>query len=458
MTEAPRPSATPVRLALVVGLGWVLTLTAMQWSVVRFRVLIVVVLTCAAVALWTWLGRGARPVLEPWTVLVVGVGTALATVVVPVFTYVPDPHRAWILGLHAVAAVTVTTLLLSSALSRRLRGPRPAAVAVLLVAAFHAAIAALTIVFSPAPRIDVWVVLQQAADAIGRGENIYGRSWVGSPGVDDAFTYLPWTALLLAPGRWVAGDIRWSLLVWSLLGAVGLWLLCERRAWPAAAGGLLILLSPGIVTQVDQAWTEPLLLTLVIWWAVLVRRGHPWWAVIPLAFAVASKQHIALILPVLLMWRGFGPARAVTTAALGGLLVTPWLVADAGAFVHDTVLLLIDFHPIRFSNTLYLLAVNVVGVTPPFWLTGLVVLAAIVAAGLVVRRPGTGLAVVLRASAVVLLTANLVNKQAFYNQFWLVAGLVAVSMVMETAARPPPDGPEPAPTRGRATPTTDRVA
>ena len=442
---------------MAVGVGWVLTLTAMQWSVVRFRVLIVVVLTCAAIALWTWLGRGSEPVLDPWTVLVVGAGTALVTVTVPVFTYLPAPERLWVLGLHAVAAAVVSGLLLHSAHSGGVRHRRLATIAAFLVAGFHAAIAALTIVLSPTPRIDVWVVLQQAADAIWRGENIYGRSWVGSPGVDDAFTYLPWTALLLAPGRWLAGDVRWSLLVWSLLGALGLWLLCGRRPWAAAAGGMLILLSPGIVTQVDQAWTEPLLLTLIIWWAVLVRRGHPWWAVIPLAVAVASKQHIALILPVLLMWRGFGPARSVATAGLGGLLITPWFVADAGAFVHDTVLLLVDFHPIRFANTLYLLAVNVGGVTPPFWLTGLVVVAAIVAAGLVVRRPGTDLAVVLRAAAAVLLTANLVNKQAFYNQFWLVAALVAVSLVMETAVRQPPDGPGPSPTRGRATPATDRV-
>lgn len=454
MTEGPRHRAATLWAAVPLGIGWLVTLTAMQWSVVRFRVLIVVVLVGAAVALWTWLIRGPGPVLAPVTVLIVGTGTALVTLTVPVFTYLPDPERGWVLGVHAVAAVTVTILLLCST---RSPGHRLAAVAAVLVAGSSAAMAALTILFSPAPRIDVWVVLQQAADAIGRGENIYGRPWVGSPGVDDAFTYLPWTALLLAPGRWVAGDVRWSLLVWSLLGAIGLFLLCGRHRWAAAAGGLLILLSPGIVTQVDQAWTEPLLLTLIIWWAVLVRRGYAWWAVIPLAVAVASKQHIALILPVLLVWRGFGPARTAGTAALGALLVTPWLVADPEAFVHDTVLLLVDFHPIRFANTLYLLAVNVFTITPPFWLTGLVVVGAIVAAGLVVRRPGTDLAVVLRASAAVLLTANLVNKQAFYNQFWLVAALVAVSLVMETAESHPPDGPAPGPTPGRASPMVGRA-
>ena len=86
------------------------------------------------------------------------------------------------------------------------------------------------------------------------------------------------------------------------------------------------------------------------------------------------------------------------------------------------------FHPIRFANTLYLLALNKFGVTLPFWLTGLVV-----------ARPRSRpswrscagasrtCAELLRWLALMLLVANIVNKQAFYNQFWLVAALVAAS-------------------------------
>ena len=45
----------------------------------------------------------------------------------------------------------------------------------------------------------------------------------------------------------------------------------------------------------------------------------------------------------------------------------------------------------------------------------------------VVRRRQPDLPELLRWLALVLLVANLVNKQAFYNQFWLVAALVAAS-------------------------------
>jgi hypothetical protein len=150
--------------------------------------------------------------------------------------------------------------------------------------------------------------------------------------------------------------------------------------------------------------------------------------VIPLALACASKQHLALLLPILLVWRPFGWRRTVATGALTGVLLLPWFLAGPSDFVHDTISLLVSFHPIRFANTLYLLALNTYGVTLPFWLTGLVVLASLVAIVAVVRRRQPDLPELLRWLALMLLVANIVNKQAFYNQFWLVAALVAASL------------------------------
>jgi hypothetical protein len=233
----------------------------------------------------------------------------------------------------------------------------------------------------------VWVTLQQAADGLGRGENFYAMSWSGSPGIQDAFTYLPWTAVLLAPGRWLFGDIRWALVFWMLVAVGGTWLLARPAppqrvtapaveaqlmsdtrsgrgrgalpvdslagsawVWVAAAVTALLVFAPGTLTQLDQAWTEPLLLAGIVWWAVLVGRGRAWWAVLPLALACASKQHLALLLPILLVWKPFGWQRVVGTGALTGALIAPWFLASPADFVHDTVSLLVSFHPIKFAN------------------------------------------------------------------------------------------------------------
>ena len=150
----------------------------------------------------------------------------------------------------------------------------------------------------------------------------------------------------------------------------GLWALARGRVERAAAVTAVLVLAPGTLTQVDQSWTEPVLAALIVWWAVLVRRDKAWWAVMPLALACASKQHLALLAPVLLVWRPFGAWRTLATGGLAALLMLPWVVADAGAFLGDTVTTLLTFHPIKFANTWYLYALNEHGVTLPFWVTG----------------------------------------------------------------------------------------
>jgi hypothetical protein len=413
-----RPQAAFVAL-------WLLAFAMLQWSVVRFRVVIVLALTAAAVGLGGWLWRRCTVRLSSVPVAVALAGSAGILAIVPMFSYVRGGARTLAVALLVTGALAAALL---AVLPVRSRPWAPAAVAGTATVAY-AATTVTAVVTDHAPRIDVWVTLQQSADGLLHGQNMYAMTWVDSPGIKDAFTYLPWTSVLLAPGRWLAGDVRWALLVWSLVAFAGIWRLGRGR-WPAAYGLALIALAPGTLTQVDQAWTEPLLFAAVVWWAVLVDRDRAWLAVLPLALACASKQHFALLLPVLLVWRPFGFRRTIATGALAGVLIAPWFLWSPSDFVHDTITLLVGFHPIRFANTWYLLALNKLGVTLPFWLTGLVVLGVLAAAVVLVRRRQPPLAELLRWLAFVLLVANLVNKQAFYNQFWLSAALVAASLAV----------------------------
>lgn len=424
---------------LVFGVVWVVVTAALQWSVVRFELPILLALTVAAVALGVGVVRDRVPPLGP----AVSVGLLLASVVVlwvvPLFTYL---RGGWYAA--ALAAVSATGLLCALLLgwpSSRLRGVAAGAAAVGTAAVGHAVLAAVAVLGDRAPRIDVWVVLQDAADALGRGANFYELTFPTSPGIHH-FAYLPWTVVLLAPGRWLGGDVRWALAAWMLVLLTGIALLAlgahrdRREAWRLAGSvAALVVVIPGALTLVDQAWTEPLLAALLVLWAVLLQRGHPWWAVLPLALACASKQHVVLVVPLLLLWRPFGWRRVIATAGLSIALVVPWLVADAGRFVDDTVVRMVTFDAVRFANTWYLFFLNEFGVRLPFWLTGAVVAAAVGLSAWGVHRSRPGLGEVLRWMALVLLVANLVNKQSFYNQFWLSAVLVLVSLVIPARGR-----------------------
>ena len=421
-------SPRPGRLLGSVGFAalWLLALGLLQWSVVRFRVPIVLGLTLGAVVLAWWVARRRRLDLDRRVAAGLLLGGAATLVLVPMFSYLRGGGRTLAVAMLVGAAVLGAVLLL-------LRGPRATAVAAALGAATYVVVQAVAIRVDPAPRIDVWVTLQQASDALARGENFYRMTWHDSPGIQDAFTYLPWSAVLLAPGRLLLGDVRWSFVLWSLVAFAAVWLLGRRlpvdRRWLSAFVILLLATAPGTLTQMDQAWTEPLLLAGLALWLLLVVRGEAWWAVVPLALACASKQHLALLLPILLVWRPFGWRRTIATGALTGVLVAPWFVASPSDFLHDTVTLLIGFHPIRFANTWYLYFLNEHGIALPFWVTGVVVLGTLATAVVLVARRQPAPDELVRWLALVLLVANLVNKQAFYNQYWLSAALVALSLV-----------------------------
>lgn len=431
--RAPAGSATsPSWPGVLAALTWVAAFAMLQWSVVRFEIAILLTMTAAALLLGWWQSRGGTlartyAVLPRWVPPVVLLAGAVITWQVPLFSYLTG---GWLLTARLV--VTVGAIGCALALWLGVHGRAAATAAYALALATHLALAVVCVIGDPAPRIDVWVMLQQASDVIAAGGNIYDATWTGSPGVKDAFTYLPWMALLLAPGRWLAGDIRWMMLAWSVALVVGLWLLARGHRYRAAVAASVLVFAPGSITQIDQAWTEPVLAALLVAWAVLIRRGRAWWAVLPLALACASKQHLILLVPLLLVWAPFGWRRVLATGGLTGLLIAPFALRDLGAFLHDTVTLLLGFHPIRFANTWFLYALNVHGVTPPFWATGLVVAGIIGIATWAVARWQPDLPELLRWLALVLLVANLVNKQAFYNQFWLSAALLVAALAAST--------------------------
>ncbi len=473
------PAARSLAATLVPPCLLVLGMAVATHSVVRYQLWIVIVYTVLATMLVFWVLRSGRsgpanvagtgpagstasaPSAPVVSVSVVGGGLAATFALVAVlhltvrpYTYL-TPGEGWLVrSVLAASAALVALALLGSVLTGRRRladAGLGAAVIGYLIAA------ALLIHLDPTPKIDVWVTLQQAADGIARGDNMYAQNWTGSPGVQDAFTYLPFTGLLLAPGRWLAGDVRWMLVLVTLLGVLAVRLLgrsrpAERSDSPGRAGtagspgsadsretvtlaaagaAALLLLLPGTPTQVEQAWTEPLLMACLAGWALGVHRKQTLLAVVCLALGVASKQHLVVLLPILASWPQFGPRKAMASAGLAGLFVLPWIIASPADIWHDTVTTLVNFQPLIFADTLYIAAINDLSWTPPFWLTGAAVLITLGAAVVQVHRRNPSLSIVLRWAALFLFVANLVNKQAFYNQYWLVAALVVISLAID---------------------------
>lgn len=290
----------------------------------------------------------------------------------------------------------------------------------------------------PQPGNDVWYLLQQSNEGLVRGENMYRMTWTGVPPgqVTDVFTYLPMSSVLLAPARWLTGDVRWGLAFLVLISAL-LLLVAARTGrvqtqslWFAPA--CLLVLTPGHALLVEMSWTEPLLLFLLVGAMLAIVHGRGWMAVLCLALALASKQHVWLLVPLFVFYRPFGLRRA-GFAILGALsLCLPWVLADPRAMYADTVGSYLSSKSSERSSTLSNFFERI-GVGLPSWLAAGLVLIVVAYCCYCLRRSDSGSSELCLAAALTLLVGNLLNKQSYYNQWWLVGSLTIASLSFTSA-------------------------
>jgi hypothetical protein len=299
------------------------------------------------------------------------------------------------------------------------------------LAALAAATGIVVVVAVPDPRIDVWFLLQQSSQGLLHGDDMYRQTWAHSTGLQAVYPYLPGTTLILAPFRWLLGDVRYGLVAALLVAA-----LVTRRLAPQAPAALaaLLLVMPHWAFLVDQSWTEPLLLAALAVAILALRREQPVVAMLALAVALACKQHIVLLLPLFALWPGFGWRRMLGSGALAGLVVLPWLIAGPGDLWHDAVHANLALGVQR--RALSLPAVfDRWGFVVGFWFLLLVLVAAYAVAFRWLPRTPSGLAL---GAALVMWSLDVANKQSFFNHYSLPLGLIVVAVAAAAPTVPTP--------------------
>jgi hypothetical protein len=419
--RAQRAWGTPALL-----LGWSLLATGISLRDGTYSTPALAAVTSGYVVLLAVVLTGARirPLTDPrdarrWLAVPAGL-IAVGAVVWARHWYAHGPWLTvshWASGAAVVAAVAT---LWPTLFRHRAAWLLPAGLAALAGVAM--------IIAAPRPHIDVFFLLQDSTRGLAQGRNMYHQTWPESSGLYAVYPYLPITSVLLAPFRWLLGDVRYGLLLAGLLASA-----YTRRLAGSAVPALLpllILLAPKATFALQQSWTEPLLVAALAGMVLAVRAGRTRWAVVAFALALATKQHMVLLVPLAMWWPAFGPRRTAVAAGLAGVLVAPWVVADPVAFFHDAVYANLALEVQTRSLGLPSLLVRH-GVTTSFVFT----LGALLAAYAVVYRrrlvrDGSGFAL---AGALVFATLDLTNKQAFFNHYTLPLGLIVLALA---AARP----------------------
>ncbi|MDT3444724.1 glycosyltransferase [Pseudofrankia sp. BMG5.37] len=310
------------------------------------------------------------------------------------------------------------------------------------VVALAAAAGVATVLAAPDPQIDVFHLLQASARGLPDGVNMYHQVWLtGRPGdlhggLVDVYPYLPATSVLLAPFRLLLGDVRYGLLAALVVAVYAVRALGRREAPWVPVVPLLVLVFPESCYALEQSWTEPLLVAClaVMVWAACGGRGVL--AVVAFAVALASKQHVVLLVPVAAAWPAFGRRRAAAACGLGLAFVAPWVLDDPGAFFHDAVRTNLGYSVLDHSLSVTGWAHHF-GVNLGFGTTAV----ALVAAYLLAWRARGDAAGFSAGGALVLLTVVELNKQSFFNHYTLPMALLVLAIA--TTLAPPRPATEP---------------
>jgi hypothetical protein len=368
---------------------------------------------------------GRELTTPPWPVLVIPAGACyFAAIIHPAkaYMYITDTGESTVKAL----VVAGTSLGLATLFVKPLRNVWGLAA----LGAVGAAIAIVVIREAPSPGIDVWVLLQQSSDGLLHGANMYHQHWTGTPPgeLTDVYPYLPGTTLLLAPFKWLLGDVRYGTALASLVAGYFVWRLAPKAAPVLAA---LIVLMPHWAFLLDQSWTEPLLVVELAGCILALRSGRTGWATAALAAALVTKQFVAPLLPLFAIWRAFGVRRAAIAAGAAFAVSLPWLIADPGAMWHDAVTAELNEKVLPFGLDLpNVLARH--GIHLGFAVTLVVVGIAYAVAVTRLPRTPSGLAL---GCALVMWAIDIANKATFFNHYTFPLGLLIVAVAAAPSAR-----------------------
>lgn len=368
------------------------------------------------------------------------------------FWYVPDGIRVrW------APYLGMSLMMLGAALL--LVRERPPRWGVWVIAAVSLVTAFCVISRSPDPKIDVWMFHQESARALLDGRNPYAidfiNPYLGEDGklspfyseevqvngrITFGFPYPPMSLWAYLPSYALTGESRYAHAAAYVLSGLGIALLSRSRL--SLAAGLLLMTAPAQWVVIENAWTEPFLLLMLVGLALVATRC-PKWTPVALGLFLATKQYsiifvplIWLILPRPLSWKGVLRFLLIT-GVTGAVVSLPLALWDWGAFWNSAVAIQMK-QPFRYDAFSYLALyahAQPKGFVPPKWWSWIAfALLVPMWALLIWRTPRniTGFVLGVTACMIVFL---FFNRQSFlnYHTFAIGSMLLGVSLLARGA-------------------------
>lgn len=241
-----------------------------------------------------------------------------------------------------------------------------------------------------------------SAQVYGAGVSTEGRLLFGYP-------YLPLSLLLVVPA-YLLGEVRIAHVAAVLTAAILIhW--CARDTTGKLAAAVL-LFTPWVFHLEESAWVEVFGVLLFAW-------ATFWPGALNLGLFLAFKQYAVLAVPAL--WRNRLMGWALVVAAG---ITAPFALWDMSAFLHSAVSLQFR-QPWRTDALSFTVLLNNLGMPRLPWLG---FFTAGIAGVYVAWRRDTAPAAIARNVALIYLAFFALSKQAFYNYYFLVLGILCCAM------------------------------
>lgn len=294
---------------------------------------------------------------------------------------------------------------------------------------------------SPSPRIDVWPIHQQGAQALLSGRSPYQPGVIATGDtfhqgkVIETYGYPPMNALLTTAAFALTGETRWAVLVAIVVNGYLLWRVARRGREAGSWPDLLLacsLLHPRGLFVLEQAWGDPLALPFLSGFALAAMSGRHRLAAVLCGLLCSTKQQFAIYGLILLRVSGIGVSGALLAFATAVATYLPFVVASPQRTWHA----LVHFHTqgaFRADSLSLTAMIAHWGLILPSWVGMVSTLAFLPLAYRAPRRTGA----LLLASSVAFLVFYVLGRQAFCNYYYVVCQtllLAAAALAIEASA------------------------
>jgi hypothetical protein len=254
------------------------------------------------------------------------------------------PVRPWDLGRKTQVASLLLLLTYLPFLTGQWREPR--ALRIGRFAAFAVVVAlggADVIRASPQPRIDVWTVQQDGAEALRHWKNPYTEvaEAATGPGVIGAvpYVYPPTQVYLTLPAYVLAKDVRFTMLGAILVAGFALRYITARArtGLPSIAQdapALYLWLMTKLFFILEQAWVDPVQVMLIALTSAAYIARRPMLTAILLGVVLSAKQTMFWAVGLTGVILRFDKKQWATTIGVGTALVLPFVLLDFRALKH----------------------------------------------------------------------------------------------------------------------------